>query len=148
VLNTVSVGVKESYYCWFCAAKQMYCIYCNKNRGDTSTRLYYALYYTGYHTAYYSNWYGNQQKFGVLMVQKRQLNPLDEVDDADEKAWDIAGRQEVDGSMKEPETPAKVITKPELEGEPPSDPEAGGGEGGEGGGEEAGGGEEESPPEE
>ena len=50
LLNTVSVGVKEDYYCYFCAARQIYCMYCNKNRGDTINRLYYALYYTGQNT--------------------------------------------------------------------------------------------------
>ena len=135
LLNTVSVGLKEDYYCYFCATKQMYCIYCNKNRGDTATRLYYALYYTSFHSTYYSNWYSSQKKFGVLMLQKRQMHPLDEVDDEDEKAWDIIGREGEDGTQAEPTEEAKVITKPELEGQAPE-----GGEGGEGG-EAAGGGE-------
>lgn len=47
LLNTVSVGIKEDYYCYFCATRAVYCMYCNKNKADTVNRLYYALYYTG-----------------------------------------------------------------------------------------------------
>jgi hypothetical protein len=128
LLNTVSVGVKEDYYCYFCKEKQMYCIYCNKNKGDTMNRLYYALYYTSYHSTYYSNWYASQSKFGILMMKKRQLNPLDEVDDENEKAWDIKGRTPEDGTQKDPAAPATVVGPEGAPLEGAADPAAAGGD--------------------
>jgi len=120
LLNTVSVGVKEDYYCWFCNQNGVYCQYCQRSRADTMNRLYYALYYTAYHTAYYGPHYTSQDRLGYLLVQRRQHHPLDEVDDSAEQSWDITGRMPIEGLQQYPDAAAQPI---QPDGQPVPSPE-------------------------
>jgi hypothetical protein len=102
LVNTLSIGAKEDYYCYFCKAKSRYCEYCASVRSGVMNRNYYALYYTGYHTNYYAHYYANQETLnGAMTVQRKTVVPLDEVDDSIEKQWEM-GRSD---GYPEPQPP-------------------------------------------